>query len=169
MYIHEAPNQDGSHTTETVSYLVIEAGQWRLADGTLVEAGNLKVPEQVGRAVANTWKSVALQSAFTEAPVVLTQVASNSNPAWIKTRQNSTTASGFQVALEAADNAVGAHGLETVGFVAIAGNKGRLEWPLVRGAGHQQRGYAPVSSHQLQHDPCASTAFHRITRHVRRR
>jgi hypothetical protein len=34
MYVGEAPDQDGWHTEETVSYVVLEAGSWELADGT---------------------------------------------------------------------------------------------------------------------------------------
>jgi serralysin len=33
LYVDEAPNHDGSHTTETVSWLVLEAGSWTLPDG----------------------------------------------------------------------------------------------------------------------------------------
>lgn len=142
MYIHEAPDQDGSHTTETVHYLVIEAGRWRLADGTLIESGNLQASEQAGRLIANTWKSVALQSAFTSPPVVLTQVASNNNPAWVTTRQTGATANGFQVALEAEESANTLHGLETVGFVAIEAASGM--W-----SGHRYE--AQVTSNAVTH------------------
>jgi hypothetical protein len=39
-YIHEPPNLDVWHTAETVSYLVVEAGSWRLAGGTLLQVGS---------------------------------------------------------------------------------------------------------------------------------
>jgi hypothetical protein len=33
LYAHEAPDKNGSHATETVSWLVVEAGTWEVADG----------------------------------------------------------------------------------------------------------------------------------------
>jgi hypothetical protein len=33
LLITETPDKDGSHATETVSWLVVEAGTWEVADG----------------------------------------------------------------------------------------------------------------------------------------
>ena len=41
MYLQEPPDENGTHTAEQVTYIVIEAGQWQLADGTLIEAGTV--------------------------------------------------------------------------------------------------------------------------------
>lgn len=122
-YVHEAPNKDGPHTTETVSYLVLEAGSWQLPDGTLLEAGHLTTSAQVGYNVTNTWARVDLGSSLTSTPLVFTQVQSNSNPAWVKTRQTNTTTSKFLCALEEADNGA-SHGSEKIGWLAMEPGSG---------------------------------------------
>lgn len=57
-------NKDGPHTTETMSYLVVDAGTHILSDGTMVEAGSLK-------GVKDTFTFVAFTSTFTSVPVVI--------------------------------------------------------------------------------------------------
>ncbi len=124
LYIQEAPNMDGFHTTETVSYVVLERGTWQLANGALLEVGLLNTAEQVGRGVANSWATVSFSSPFSSAPVVLSQVQGEANPHWVKTRQRSTTSASFQVALEEEDISTAAHGPELVGWIALDAGQG---------------------------------------------
>ncbi|MCP3962224.1 MAG: hypothetical protein GY719_30645 [bacterium] len=118
-YIDEAPNMDGSHTTETVSYMVLEAGDWQLADGTELRAGRLQTSNTVGRSVANNWAAVSFGGTFPTAPVVLSQVQTNNDPSWVKTRHASVGTSSFLVGLEKEEASTVSHGSETVGWVAI--------------------------------------------------
>jgi serralysin len=53
------------HTTETVSYMVIERGIHELSDGTWVEAGHAK---NIGK----KWKRIKFTHKFDSKPVVLT-------------------------------------------------------------------------------------------------
>lgn len=122
--IDEAPNKDGPHTTETVHYLVLQAGSWELMDRRHLEVGKLSTSATVGPGVPNQWSSVAFANGFDKLPVVLTQVQSANDPAWVKTRQVNASTSGFQVALEGADSAVTPHGAETVGWVAVRPGQG---------------------------------------------
>jgi len=119
LYLHEAPNQDGFHRSETVSYLVIEAGSWRLADGTELAAGTLETASTVGRNIAGEWATVLFGSSLGASPVVLSQVQSENDPAWVKTRQRAADPASFQVALEEEESATAAHGAEIVGWLAI--------------------------------------------------
>jgi hypothetical protein len=123
-YVHEAPDQDGAHTQETVAWVVLEAGRWQLADGTLLEVGKLKTAAEVGRGVPNQWATLSFASAFEGAPVVLSQVQSETNPHWVKTRQRNASASSVQLAMEEDDASTTAHGLEDVGWLAIESGVG---------------------------------------------
>jgi hypothetical protein len=104
--------RDGAHTTETVSYLVMESGVFLLEDGTLVEAGTV--------AADHNFAPVAFGQGFAETPVILTQVQTYADPAAVVTRQRNATSSGFEVQLQEQEANDPAHALETVGYVAIA-------------------------------------------------
>jgi hypothetical protein len=100
LYVHEAPDMDGPHTTETVTYVVLEAGSWEVAGGVCLEVGTVSTNATVGAWVSNQWKAVTFPGDLTAAPVVLSQVQTNNDTHWVKTRQQNITASGFEVALE---------------------------------------------------------------------
>ncbi|OQW96326.1 MAG: hypothetical protein BWK77_05270, partial [Verrucomicrobia bacterium A1] len=78
--IEEWNYEDAVHGTETVSYVVMEAGQHRLADGTKIEAG-------LDSSVNSAWKSVSLLSSFTSTPVILTQAQTTNESDSVVTRQ----------------------------------------------------------------------------------
>jgi RHS repeat-associated protein len=124
LYVHEAPNKNGSHTTEAVSYLVLEAGSWQLPDGTLLEAGKVDTSATVGKNVSNVWEQVSFHQLHSAAPAVVSQVQTENDPHWVKTRQQNTTATGFEVALEEEENETSAHGSETIGWLAIEAGQG---------------------------------------------
>jgi YD repeat-containing protein len=59
--IHDAPGSPSGHVAELVNYIVVEAGHWRLADGTELEAGDQVTNATVGRLLTNSWADVTLQ------------------------------------------------------------------------------------------------------------
>jgi hypothetical protein len=106
---------DGPHTTETVSYTVMEAGQHTLPDGTTVGAGT--VPTDEGFA------SVGFTQSFATAPVVLSQAQTRNGPQAIVTRQQGISSGGFDVRVQEAE-ANGTHATERVGYIAIEAGTG---------------------------------------------
>jgi len=123
-YVDEAPNRDGPHTTETVSYLVVEAGEWLLSNGSHLRAGKVLMSETVGTSVANQWKTVSYGGTFPTLPGVFSQVQTNSDPSWVKTRHRSVGSSSAQLALEKDEASTVSHGLESVGWIAIEPGSG---------------------------------------------
>jgi hypothetical protein len=115
-YLQEPSSEDGAHGFEQVSFLVIEAGTWRLADGTVIEAGTL----DSDRLSWAGFESVGFETTFASAPAILTQVQTDNDSAFVETRLDGESLSGFQVAMteEEATNG-GAHGEETIGWIAI--------------------------------------------------
>ncbi len=130
LYVHEAPNRDGPHTTEAVSYLVLEAGSWELPDGTQLEVGELSTSATVGNQVSNQWTPVIFNNIFPSTPVVVSQVQSNNDPHWVKTRQQSISTIGFDVALEEEEAKTTNHGSESIGWFAITPGQGTWDGHL---------------------------------------
>ena len=124
----EAPNCDGAHMEETVSYFVIEAGSWTLADGTRIEAGESVTAATVTAASGPRWRSVNFQQTFTAAPAVLTQVQTARDWAadhkFVNTRQRDKTAGGFRITMQHADSQTDPHGRETIGYLAVEAGSG---------------------------------------------
>lgn len=52
-YVQEAPDRDGPHMTEMVSYLVLETGNWELPAGTRLEVEEVAISTTVGNNLAN--------------------------------------------------------------------------------------------------------------------
>jgi GH25 family lysozyme M1 (1,4-beta-N-acetylmuramidase) len=102
---------DGAHTTETVSYVVMESGAFRLEDGTRVEVGTASADDR--------FASVPFRQAFAETPVILSQAQTAADPVAVVTRQRNASASGFEVRLQEQEANDPTHGLETVGWIAI--------------------------------------------------
>ena len=117
--IEEAPDKDGSHTTETVSYVVLESGSWELPGGAEMEVGKISTSATVGRNVAGAFTRVDFATPFRTSPLVFSQVQTRNDPNWVKTRQLRPTTSSVRVALEEEEAATTAHGVETIGWVAI--------------------------------------------------
>ncbi|MFE4105863.1 CAP domain-containing protein [Almyronema epifaneia] len=113
--LQEPQYKDGRHTNESVSYLVMEAGDWMLADGTRISAGTYASD----RLTSQRFDSVDL-TGFDTAPTVLAQVQTFNGNDWITTRTTAQSATGFQLAMqkeEALNKSL--HPAETIGWLAI--------------------------------------------------
>jgi photosystem II stability/assembly factor-like uncharacterized protein len=91
--IDEWDYMDGIHITETVSYMVIEAGTYIIDDYCKIEAGIIKN-------AYTDWVSVPLTHSFTNAPIILTQCTSYNESKAVATRLTDITDSGFKVKLQ---------------------------------------------------------------------
>ena len=131
LFVHEAPDQDGLHgRTESVSYLVLEAGAWDLSNGARLEVGTVHTNDTTGKGMptaSRTWTQINYTTPFAATPVVMSQVQSNNDSDWVKTRQKATNASSFQVAMEPADSQTTAHGSETIGWFALTTGSGNWD------------------------------------------
>ena len=114
----EANYLDGFHTTETVSYLVLEAGNWTLEDGTTLEVGTVE-------SKTSNWTAVDFKypELFSQTPAVFTQIQSNKDPDFTTTRQRSTDTGGFETLIEK-EEAINTPASETVGYLAIETGSG---------------------------------------------
>lgn len=120
-FVQEPGNLDGKHLNESFSYLVMEMGTWQLEDSTVIEVGtvdtNLLAP--------NGWENISYASDFTEDPLIFSQVQTDNDSDFVRTRQRNASNSGFQLAMEE-EEAYGnsGHKNETVGWLAISAGTG---------------------------------------------
>jgi hypothetical protein len=141
----QEPNyRNGWHVGEDVGFLVVEAGSWRLADGTRLEAGTL----ETHRLTSEGFEAVAFAGAFARAPVALSQVQTVNGGDFVTTRQRAATTAGFRLALEEEEaRNDGGHWRETVGWVAMdegAGTLGALAYTTMSLAGVRSGGGTAV-------------------------
>ncbi|MEC3862556.1 calcium-binding protein [Mesobacterium sp. TK19101] len=115
-FIQEPSNEDAIHSTETVSYMVIEAGNWQLSDGTQLSVGTV----DSARLSTAGFEGVVFPNEFDTTPAVFSQVQTNNGTDWVVTRQDSVDTDGFSLTMqeEEANNA-GTHATETIGWFAI--------------------------------------------------
>lgn len=121
--IDEYDYLDGGHTTETVSYLVMEEGVHDI-NGQLFEVGRANV--------GSGYVTVSLAGTHSEAPVVLSQVESAANMASatdtiaVVTRTRNISTADFQLILQDQELNTGALAQESVGYIAIQPGGGYL-------------------------------------------
>lgn len=115
------PSGSPAANPETVNYLVIESGEYELANGLRLKAGTQSVG--VGDTAINFGGTIG----FGATPVALTQVMSDNDSAYIKVRHRAgINTSGVTVFLEEAE-AAAAHGSnESVGYIAIEPGQGTI-------------------------------------------
>ena len=119
--VQEPNYKDGSHTAESFSYLVLEAGTWQLKDGTLLGVGSVNT----NATTTSQWETINLDAGFADTPVILSQVQTKNGDEFVRTRQNNATASSFQLALEEEEALLASgHATETVGWMAISAGSG---------------------------------------------
>jgi predicted outer membrane repeat protein len=114
--VQETGDQDGVHGAEDVSWIVVEAGTWVLADGTMIQAGLT----DLGLSTKQGFASIDFEAGFDADRAVLSQTQTANDAAFVKTRMDGVDGTGFAVALEEDEASHwGAHGSETVGWIAV--------------------------------------------------
>ncbi|BDM79444.1 calcium-binding protein [Acaryochloris marina] len=130
LYIQEPSNHDGRHVPENISFIVLEAGSWVLEDGTQLEVGTLKT----NRLVTSGFETVDFSQKFSDSPIVFSQVQTADGSDFVRTRQQKTSAIGFQVGMEEEEKKkYSGHVSESVGWLAIepgSGTWGRLAYQV---------------------------------------
>jgi hypothetical protein len=120
-FVDEPNSSDDIHAEEAFSFMVLEAGTWKLDNGATVRVGTINTDANVN----NNWQNVDLGSDFTATPVVLTQVQSDNGADFVRTRQQNTSASSFSVAMEKEEEFVNStYTQEKIGWFAITGGTG---------------------------------------------
>ena len=109
----EPSNRDGEHAMELLNYIVIESGNWTLADGTKVSAGTTTLSSY------ETNETITFSQTI-DPPTILTQLQTFSNQKYAVTRTRSVSKNGFNTLMETGDGMSTSNPQEeTVGWIAI--------------------------------------------------
>ncbi len=104
---------DGIHEPENLSYIVVEAGVYRMPDGTVWQAGTCDVSGN------NNYLNVDFSEDFVSQPVVFATVQTENESDAVVPRLDDVRTTGFRVALEEQESFRDGHGVETVGYLAV--------------------------------------------------
>ncbi len=119
--VQEPNNEDGTHAGENLSFMVLEAGTWQLADGTKLQVGTT----DSNQLVSQGWETVNFNADFDSNPVVMSQIQTFNGADFVRTRQRNIGANGFQVGMEEEEaNQFSGHTNETIGYMAMSGGSG---------------------------------------------
>lgn len=106
----------GYHVPESFSYLVVEAGEWTMPDGTVIEVG---LTEVSNKTVSDTWKTVEFDNTFSS-PTVISSIQTYNNDELLRLRQRNGDLDSIEMAMEKEEALVGtSYATETVGYLAI--------------------------------------------------
>ncbi len=103
--------KDGAHTTENMSYIVVESGTHTFSNGAKLVAG------QVNTNQSFTTKNYGTTLIGT--PVVISQSQTYNDASAIVTRQINIGTTSFKVRVQEEEGNDGSHATETIGFFAI--------------------------------------------------
>ena len=107
------------HTTETVNYLVLEAGSYTLKNGVRIEAANLTTN-------ATKFKTVAFAQRFNTIPVVMTSLTSFNDTQAVTGRVDRVQKNSFQYRMQEQQHNSWQHDPETLSYVAWEPSSGKL-------------------------------------------
>lgn len=110
---------DGRHPSENVSYMVVEAGEYSLSDGTIWIAGNHSGQD-------HNWNAYDLGPAFSETgnPIVFANTVTMNDSEAVTTRVNVKSASTFEVRLQDEERGDARRAPETISYLAIQAGVG---------------------------------------------
>ena len=122
IYLTEPSNENGTHTSETVSYIVLEAGIHYLSSGKRIEVATVTTAATAGNQLLNQWQTVDFDSPFSVTPVILSQIQTHSTGGedYLQVRYYDKSAAHVVLALEQAEAVTTQHAVpETIGFLAM--------------------------------------------------
>ncbi|MEM6742412.1 MAG: hypothetical protein AAF676_01585, partial [Pseudomonadota bacterium] len=122
--LREPDGYDLWHVEETVTWMVVEAGSWRLSNGARLEAG---ISAETGW-VQDGFERIDFDGAFADAPAILSQAQAEGGADWMVARQQGAGAAGFEAALQRAEAADLSDGAAPAPLGWLAIEQGTGEW-----------------------------------------
>ncbi len=112
---------DDMHAHETVGYLVMEAGQYTLSDGTRIEAGWFETSK------TDSFESVKFDTIFPGPPVVATTISSCYGSDPVTGRIRGINSDGFNYCMQEQEANSQDHANEIIDYVAWEPSSGQLD------------------------------------------
>jgi hypothetical protein len=118
---------NGTHTTENVSYIVMERGSYILEDGTKVEAGRFNTD------ATGSFEWVDFSQTFNQVPVVTSTVSSFNEEDAVCSRLKNINTTGFDFRMQEQELNRQIHTIETISYIAwepSSGTVGNLKFEV---------------------------------------
>ena len=112
---------DGTHTTENVSYIVMERGSYILEDGTKVEAGRFDTD------ATGSFEWVDFSQTFNQVPVVTSTVSSFNEKDAVCSRLRNIDTTGFDFCMQEQELNSQIHTIETISYIAWEPSSGTVD------------------------------------------
>ncbi len=109
--IEEWDYLDGWHTTEEITYVVVEAGTHKLEDNLALTVGLTTAN--------NSWATVNFTNVLGSTPVVISRSQTDNDAAAIVTRQRNITHTSFQVRVQEEERNNQNHANESIGYLIL--------------------------------------------------
>ena len=107
---------DQGHTVENVSYMVVEAGEYMMPDGTIWQAGTYSLDGTL------KWKGVTFPESFLDKPLVFQTGQTFNGGDTVAIRMKNVILEGFTGALQEEERKNDGHVQETIGYLAMTPN-----------------------------------------------
>ncbi|MCD4804979.1 MAG: fibronectin type III domain-containing protein [Desulfobacterales bacterium] len=111
---------NGTHTTENVSYIVMERGSYILEDGTKVEAGRFNTD------ATGSFEWVDFSQTFNQVPVVTSTVSSFNEEDAVCSRLRNIDTTGFDFCMQEQELNSQRHTIETISYIAWEPSSGTV-------------------------------------------
>ena len=118
--IQEWDYLNGIHTTENVSYIVMERGSYTLEDGTKVEAGKFDTD------ATGSFEWVGFSETFNQVPVVTSSVSSFNEEDAVCSRLKNINNTGFDFCMQEQELNRQIHTTETISYIAWEPSSGTV-------------------------------------------
>ena len=149
--IQEWDYLDGTHTSETVGYLVMERGCFTLADGTRLEAGQFETNK------TGSFGQVSFNQTFQKAPVVITSISSFNESDAVAARLRNINTQGFDFCMQEQESNSKNHTSESIDYIAwepSAGNMDGLTYEIGKTANTVKNNFYTIKfSRSFSNDP----------------
>ena len=127
--VQEWESEDGIHAEESVSYLVMEQGEYVLQDGSMIQAGIATLPQDGGTG------EITFPSLFSQIPVVMGSIVSENDTSAVINRLSGITSQGFSCTMQEEEAADQVHAGETLTYIAWEPSSGvvnRIHFSVVQ-------------------------------------
>lgn len=119
IFMEEPDNE--THSAETISYLVMEEGEYTMPDGTAIKAGYHHTDNTHSSGTAYAGDQITFSTPFSGTPVVLSSILTYVQESYMHTIAYDIDTDGFKLQLDEGLTSTSTAG-ETIGWIAIDQN-----------------------------------------------
>jgi hypothetical protein len=90
----------GAHGSETINYIVVEAGEWILPSGKVLKAGKVSTERQHYSTESFNGDKITFLTPFSASPMILHQISSRNAPSFCSSSVSNISSTSFEITQE---------------------------------------------------------------------